>query len=157
MDLLRLIRQTSSFPRDFTATLNKPVSGGVVCRQRRAVFPYASEKSVTHLKGLYAPESKHLRGPGFRFCRKGRSWSFFYSYIFLISQEQHRYCRSSFHFSSVSPPAEMRVGFRLSIAHLQSPSSPHTHTNTCTHARSHTFPLISITPTNTQSHLLWFY
>lgn len=76
-----------------------------------------------------------LQGPGrqqeVRSCR----------FLLMSFQEQCRYCRSPFHFSSVSPWAEMRIGFKLSIAPLQSPLGPRKNTGICVcthiHARKH--------------------
>lgn len=52
-------------------------------------------------------------------------------FLLMSFQKQCGYCRTPFHFPSVSPWAEMRVGFKLSIAPRQSPLGPrkHAHTN----------------------------
>lgn len=87
MDLIRLIRQTSSLNQDFTAILNQSVSGGVVCLAQARRRSFLLEKSVAHLKRLYAPEIEHLRGPGSTFCRKGKRWSFLFCFLFYMSHK----------------------------------------------------------------------
>lgn len=91
---------------------------------------------------------KH-KAPRFRALQVGKHHAFKHPPSLLMScKEQHRYCRSPFQFSSVSPPAGMKIGFKLSIEPLQSHCSPHTLSVPLmcmlTHTQKHTYATVSL-------------